>query len=247
MSALIPTAVSAITRGGPKRQYKWNRRAQQDNLEIMKQLQAEQRAYDSPGAQMQRFIEAGLNPHLIYGGGSGSAGSAFPIDVPQAQAPNASYPDVGQGFLQAQMTMASTQRTQAQTVLDQIKTQATEVQTRIASANPMLNPNVANMVADAMLQTAWEKSVSSRAMTTIYSDRGDSWTYAERKVKADVEALEKRLGLYDQDLAIKNKIFESKEFENALKKIQVEWMRDGDITPEHIRQGFMMLFQTMMR
>ena len=46
-----------------------------------------QNAYNSPQAQMQRFKEAGLNPHLIYGKGSpGNAGSLA--------APRAAQPDV---------------------------------------------------------------------------------------------------------------------------------------------------------
>lgn len=35
-----------------------------------------QNAYNSPSAQMQRYKEAGLNPYLIYGSGSASAGNA---------------------------------------------------------------------------------------------------------------------------------------------------------------------------
>lgn len=35
--------------------------------------------YNSPIQQMQRFSEAGLNPHLIYGKGSHSAGTAAPL------------------------------------------------------------------------------------------------------------------------------------------------------------------------
>lgn len=37
-----------------------------------------QNAYNSPQAQMQRFIDAGLNPHLIYGRGSSGEASAPP-------------------------------------------------------------------------------------------------------------------------------------------------------------------------
>lgn len=37
-----------------------------------------QNLYNSPEAQMQRFIQAGLNPHLIYGQGSAGNASGFP-------------------------------------------------------------------------------------------------------------------------------------------------------------------------
>lgn len=35
-----------------------------------------QNAYNTPAAQMQRYKDAGLNPYLIYGSGSGSSGNA---------------------------------------------------------------------------------------------------------------------------------------------------------------------------
>lgn len=47
-----------------------------------------QNAYNTPEAQMQRFIEAGLNPHLIYG--QGSPGNTA-VSTPQYQAPNLQY------------------------------------------------------------------------------------------------------------------------------------------------------------
>lgn len=45
----------------------WQRNLEQWNL---------QNEYNSPSAQMQRYIDAGLNPNLIYGTGSASAGNA---------------------------------------------------------------------------------------------------------------------------------------------------------------------------
>lgn len=50
----------------------WNRSLQAWHME---------NAYNTPTAQMQRYAEAGLNPHLIYGSG-GSAGNASSVDSP---------------------------------------------------------------------------------------------------------------------------------------------------------------------
>lgn len=49
--------------------YKWNKDLEMWNL---------QNAYNSPEAQMRRFKDAGLNPNLIYGQGSGGNASALP-------------------------------------------------------------------------------------------------------------------------------------------------------------------------
>lgn len=46
-----------------------------------------QNEYNSPSAQMQRFKDAGLNPHLIYG--QGSSGNA--TQLPQYSAPRQEY------------------------------------------------------------------------------------------------------------------------------------------------------------
>lgn len=65
--------------------------AQKREAELAYQRQVQmwnmQNAYNSPQAQMQRFIAAGLNPHLIYG--QGNAGNAS--SMPQYQAPNVQY------------------------------------------------------------------------------------------------------------------------------------------------------------
>lgn len=45
-------------------------------------------SYNAPSAQMQRFKDAGLNPHLIYGKGSASAGNASTMPQYQEQAAN---------------------------------------------------------------------------------------------------------------------------------------------------------------
>lgn len=48
-----------------------------------------QNAYNSPSAQMERYQSAGLNPNLIYGTGSASAGNA--TTLPKYQAPSMQY------------------------------------------------------------------------------------------------------------------------------------------------------------
>lgn len=61
------------------------------------QMWYEQNQYNSPLAQMQRFMAAGLNPHLIYG--QGNPGNAQ--DVPRYQPPNLQYRYEGGQFGQA--------------------------------------------------------------------------------------------------------------------------------------------------
>lgn len=55
-----------------------------------------QNEYNSPKAQMQRFADAGLNPHLIYGQGTpGNAQGLVRYQRPDVQAPMVANPQLG--------------------------------------------------------------------------------------------------------------------------------------------------------
>lgn len=251
-------AVNAVAKGGPRRQYKWNKRAAEHanqmnranaewTLEQNKRLQEEQRIYDSPTQQMARYKAAGLNPHLIYGSGS-SAGSAFPIQSQgiapsRLDAPSASYGDIGTDFLRASQMAAQTQYTEQRTEHSQAQQALTEIMTDIAKTNPMLNPDVASWVSTSMMETARLKAIESRQwLTTSENDV----MKISAKINAEVEAMSQRIGLNTEDLKIKNQILQSKQFENAIKEIQTNWLKDGDLSPEHIRQGLMLILSKML-
>lgn len=264
ISALISAGTAAgqaIAQGGPKRQYKWNKRAAEDAnqmnrenqswlLEQQKLLQREQREYDTPQKQMERYKAAGLNPHLIYGTGS-SAGQAFPIDAGQIapariDAPDASYPDIAGNFLRAGQSLAGMGLTNQRIEESLARTALTELQTDIAKTNPMLSPSVANWVASSLEETARQKALTSRYM--LHQNVGETIadTRMGKMVDAEVEAMTQKLGLNTADLQIKNRILQSKEFENAVKEIQAKWLKDAEISPEHIRQGLMLILTKML-
>lgn len=257
---LAVAGVQAVTRGGPRRQYKWNKKAAEDAnvmnranqqwlLEQNRILQEEQREYDSAASQMARYKAAGLNPHLIYGSGSSSAGGTFPIDaggVPGVNVapPSASYPDVGGSFIRAGQALANTALAEARTSETAANEALKLVQVEIAKTNPMLSPDVAGWVSTAMMETARLKSLESRSwMANVYGTQVHKIT---AKVNAELESMIQRLGLNAADLAIKNKVFESKEFENAVKEINAKWLQDASVSPEHIRQGMMLLLSKML-
>lgn len=262
----IAAAGQAITRGGPRRQYKWNKRAANDanqmnrdnalwTLEQNKRLQNEQRVYDSPAAQMARYKEAGLNPHLIYGNGS-SAGSAFPITSAgvapsRLDAPSASYPDVTGSFLQAGQTLAQTQLTQQKEVESEQRSALLEIQTDIAKTNPMLDPSVYKSLTESMKALAEAKASEAKTTWMLREKTGETGTFerytlGEKKIESEIEALSQKLGLNTADLKIKNQILESKEFANAILKIQKEWLEDGTLTSQHVWQGLMLLMTKMI-
>lgn len=242
LPALASAGVSAIAQGGPRRQYKWNKRAAQDTYEMNRKIQEEQRIYDSPKAAMARFLEAGLNPHLIYGSGSASSGGAFPFTY-SVQAPSARYPDVAQSYLQAGQTMAQTGLLEARTDESYVNQALKELQTEIARTNPMLNPDVAMWVSTSMQEAARLKALESRAWM---SPKSPDYLKVTARVNAELEAAMQRVGLNTTDLAIKNKILESKEFENVVKEVTASWLKDAEVTPEHFRQALMLILGKMV-
>jgi len=68
-------------------------RQYQDNIRFW-QMQNE---YNSPQAQMKRFQDAGLNPHLIYG--QGNSGNASPVQTPDVQTPQFRSPEPGNAIM----------------------------------------------------------------------------------------------------------------------------------------------------
>lgn len=258
----VIAASQAITRGGPRRQYKWNKRAAEDTnrmnrdnamwtLEQNKRLQNEQRVYDSPEAQMARYKAAGLNPHLIYGSGSGASGGTFPISTQgiapsRIDAPSASYPDVAGSFLQAGSTLAQTDLTESKTVESGYKQEALSIQNAIAKANPMLDPSVAEWVRTSTQETARLKALESRQWMTMTHSGGDGIMRIQQKINGELETMYQKIGLNNADQKIRNEILQSKEFENAIKQIQLNWLKDADVTPQHIYQAILMILTKML-
>lgn len=70
--------------------------------------------YNSPGQQMRRLQEAGLNPHLVYGkGADNTAGAvarstATPSSKPSYNIPTDILPNAAMGFMNARLTAAQT-------------------------------------------------------------------------------------------------------------------------------------------
>lgn len=261
----VSTGINAITRGGPRRQYKWNKRAARDSMAMQreqslwlmeqnKKLQAEQREYDSPSAVMARYKAAGLNPHLIYGGGSASGGGAFPFSAQptsnQVAAPDASFPDVAPSYMEAART-ASSIELQRQKTSESIQSEALKnAQTRIAEMNPMLNKDVAAAVVSSMEAVATAKANEARAWWNLRERTSDGlyerYRLGDKKIEAEVEAMSQRLGLNTADLDLKNKVLESKEFENAMLEIQKKFLVDGDLSPDHIFKAVMLILSKMI-
>lgn len=87
----------AVQVAANKKQFKYQKQAMALQQDYNKQLWDYQNAYNTPQAQMDRLLAAGLNPRLIYTSGQQSAGNAGPIaptDVPARSASRMEMPDL---------------------------------------------------------------------------------------------------------------------------------------------------------
>lgn len=112
---------ASFTAARNKKQRAWSEMMYQRQYDDNLALWNLQNQYNSPAAQMQRYKDAGLSPHLVYG--SGNAGQAANIDAPQAPNLDLETPDIsgiGQGIGGAVDTYFNTQTQQEQ--LKQVRT-----------------------------------------------------------------------------------------------------------------------------
>lgn len=262
------TAANAISRGGPKRQYKYSKKlaAYQNDLNrqnaewIMAQerlLRDEQRMYDSPAEQMARYKAAGLNPNLIYGQGTpGNVGSTHAPSLPGVSVQGvdaASLGALGTEFQQARLMASQADLTRVKTEKVSYDKELTQAQTEVAKANPYLQPGYVQAMVTQLKAVADMKSQERNFMLSP----SESYLNGQRiedgpargyvKMSEELRLLAQRFNLGQADLKLKAEVLQSKEFQNALQQIQVEWMRDAEITPQHIYQGIFMLLQSLMR
>lgn len=253
LAGAIPAAVNTIgSMFGQNRQQRMNRRnadyQYSKDLELMKY----QMDYNSPGSQMQRFKEAGLNPNLIYG--QGSAGN-------MESAPR--YPEIGRVDYQSALAQIGTQYQQARLMASQadltqqkvsesgVKQDLMAAQKNLVNANPYLNEAYVKAMVTNLQSVATMKKQQSDFMTTMdsYQTGTGEITISPRgvrKMQIELDSLVQRFNLGTSDQKIKAEVIQSKEFQNELQRIQVQWMKDGEITPQHIYQGIMLLLQKLM-
>lgn len=266
---ILTATANAIGRGGPKRQYKYNKKMTDYQNKLNREnaqwafdkeleLRKFQMDYDSPEAQMQRFKDAGLNPNLIYGNGSAAAGSFEAPNFPSVpgvaahQIDAAVLGNIGTEFAQARLMAAQTDFTETRTQESGVKQDLMRAQENVVKANPYLRPEyvdamVTNLKSTAALKEQEASFMLSKVVPGLQPGDGTKWERGFLKMQSELNLLEQRFKLQSSDQKIKAQIIESKEFENALKEVQARWMKDAEITPQHIYQGIFMLLQSLMR
>lgn len=231
--------------------YESQKRQEAHNMELAQyeaaqnaKLQADQNAYNSPAAQMQRYQDARLNPNLIYGQGTpGNQPSVIPF-------PSITPTDMSldPGLFQAASLantgrMASSQMTavKASVGLKTAQTELSKLQAAVIARNPALNDAGYKAMIDGLIATASLKEAQARKEGTIADWQQMESSAGYEKVQKEIALLTQKWELGQQDKEVKAQVLKSKEFQNDILEVQKNFMKDGDITPQHIVQFIQML------
>lgn len=252
---------------GSRQQNCANMRMAQFQLDANRSLLREQLEYDTPKNQMQRFQDAGLNPHLIYGQGS-PGNQSTPLSMPDVKPADIQgvWSNIVPQMIQSRLANSQVAAQDANTRRTGVLTQLNELQVRVLKANPLLDETGFNAIISALKSTAeskeaeatidkatanWFTKKSQRDVQRLDKDGNvqidiELSTMGNRKMNAELDLLEQRFNLGAADQKIKAEVLQSKEFQNAILEIQKNFMTDGDITPQHVYQFIILLLSKML-
>lgn len=229
---------------GANKQYHANKKLaafqHAQNMELLKY----QLAYNSPAAQRKRMEEAGYNPNMFYGTGTSGNMESAPR-YPDIQAPDIQsvYADLGTRLQQSRLLGAQADLTEQKSNESGVKQSLMKQQTAVLAANPYLDKKYLQSVVTLMESTA---AIKQNERNVLLESQPSGYSIGQEKILKELDLLNQRYNLGSKDLSIKAEIFKSKQFQNDLQRIQVEWMKDGSITPQHIYMGIMLLLQKLM-
>lgn len=204
ISGAVDTGVNAITQIGQ------NRKARQHQ----EYMYDKQNAYNTPMAQMQRFKDAGLNPHLIYGqGNSGNAGAPPPVTTQEA--PKMNFMDITSNYVaqkRQQTEIDNLEKARQVMEADRILKGASTVNALSASAKTDQERHQAEMLFD---------TVAAQQKLNLHNSQlaGQKTEVDIQKTRSDIDAVKASTKLTEaQKLNVEQSIRESQQRIQNLKK-----------------------------
>lgn len=262
LASLISLGGTALGVGanisGAKRQESANLRLAKYQFDRNQELLNQQLEYNTPANQMKRFKEAGLNPNMIYGQGSPGNQSA-PLSYPELKAGDyqSAYRAIPQQVAdlvlktqQAKLMESQRDLTDNKVLESTVKRQLMSAQKDLVKANPLMKSEYVDAMVRNLVSVANIKEQESNFMLQrdYYKD-GDQVLYEPRgvrKMEIELKNLENKFNLQSLDQKMKAELIQGKGFQNALQEIQLRWMKDAEITPQHIYLFLQMLMSKMM-
>lgn len=254
---LLPAALGFLGQQfGAQQQQGNNMELARYTFDRQQDMQWAQNRYNEPASQMSRYQAAGLNPALVYSQGNPGNQSA-PVRFPDVQPGNfqQGYADLIPKLMQYKLMESQVDLTQQKVLESGVKQDLQKAQRDLVRANPYMKEEYVSSLVTQLSSAARIKeqeanfltSSTSRSGTTTYSDVYADSTNGMQRMAKEMDLLEQKFNLGVADQQVKAQILRSKEFQNALQDIQLKWMRDKEITPQHIYQGIMILLGKLMR
>lgn len=196
-----------------------------------------QNEYNTPANQRRRYEDAGFNPNLaVTQGTSGNMSSP-----PQSADYQSVLANLGTQVQQARLLKSQADLNETKVDESGVKQDLMKAQESVAKANPWLNRSYVDSTV-LQLQSAAKIKEQEAMVMTSYTKSGDrSGEFGMLKMQRELDILDQKYKLMQSDQKIKAEIFQSKEFQNDLLQIQRDWMKNADVTPQHIYQFIMML------
>lgn len=203
--------------------------------------------YNSPANQRKRMEEAGFNPNSLAGNATSGNMTSMPT-APDVRAADyqSMFLDLGTKLQQSRLLSAQADLTQQRVEESGIKQTLMTAQTDLVKANPYMKSEYVNSMVRSLSAAADLKQQQRNFMVSVYDKNSPDPSRGMIMMQTQLDSLIQKYDLGSKDLKIKAAIIESKGFQNDLEEIQRNWMKDGDITPQHIYTGILLLLQKMM-
>lgn len=233
-----------------RKQNKENRKLAEFQNSANQEALDKQLEYNTPANQMQRFMDARLNPHLIYGQGNPGSQSE-PLRYPEIKPTN--YQNLDQVlplFNQTSLAQSQVQAQNAQTRRTGVLIELDKLKTKVMEKNPLLDKAGFEAIISSLVSTAEGKAAEAgldtlklNASKTMDSS-GNDMVY--RTMFEQLQLLEQRFRLGEIDSQIKAQVLNSKEFQNAILEVQKRFMTEAAITPQHILTFIQLLLMKIL-
>lgn len=249
-SSLLGTGINAASQGSMnKKTRKWNEKQYQLQRENALSDWHMQNDYNSPAAQMQRFKDAGLNPHLIYGQGNpGNAESVVGTDIKSWQ-PDAPFKtDLGRDAQSAISAQYDAELKGAQTdnltalndkiqaekeliIAQKAQTEATTLSTLTNTERSKYDLEYQKSIRDKLVQQLEANIAQANASAKVSLDANDRAAMMQdpllRKIESEIKAIAAGQGL---TVAQVNKLaseLSGVNLDNKLKELKLSYWRKG--------------------
>lgn len=221
----------AVNAAKNKKQWKYQQKA----MELQRQYNLEgwnmQNAYNTPQAQMERLLQAGLNPRLIYGGGSSAPNMAAPpeiAEVPVRQAAGAEMPNLLQYYQVRQMDAQYRNTTMATDVME--KTMAVKELEAGLKNLQLMKGNIESNDYQHMQNLA----VANNEALLRKNQAAISAIHQGMDLKTEQIENEKRKGMgMDQLRSMREKQITGVDLDNAFKANRNELAKHGIYSSDH--------------